>query len=120
MAIFASETNAERNQAQEALKKAHEELEQKVAERTGALQHEIDERKQIEESLQIAKKEAESANQAKTVFLANISHELRNPMHQIISYSKFGDEKYNNITDEKRRYYFKQIRKSSERSYRYN
>ncbi|MCP4756058.1 MAG: hybrid sensor histidine kinase/response regulator [Proteobacteria bacterium] len=115
MAVYAAEINAERDQAQEALKKAHAELEQKVVERTEELQHEIDERIQIEESLLIAKQEAELANQAKTVFLANISHELRNPMHQIISYSKFGNEKYNNITDEKRRHYFKQIRKSSDR-----
>ncbi|MBU2512407.1 response regulator [bacterium] len=115
MAAYASEVNAERNQAQEALKKAHEELEQKVRERTIELQHEIDERIQIEESLQIAKKEAESANLAKTVFLANISHELRNPMHQIISYSKYGVEKYYNISDEKRLHYFRQIRKSSDR-----
>ncbi len=115
MALFASSINAERNQAREALKKANEELEQKVAERTKALLREIEERKQIEENLRIAKKGAESANQAKTEFLANISHELRNPMHQILSYSKFGDEKYVKITDEKRRHYFRQIRKSSDR-----
>ncbi len=115
MAIYASEVNAERKHAQEALKKAHEELEQKVVERTKELQHEIDERIQIEENLQIAKKGAEAANLAKTVFLANISHELRNPMHQIISYSKFGVEKYDTTSDEKRRHYFRQIRKSSDR-----
>ena len=115
MGLFAAKINEERNQARDALKKANEELEQKVAERTETLQHEIEERKMIELSLKIAKEEAEFANQAKSVFLANISHELRNPMHQIISYSKFGDEKYHRITEEKRQYYFKQIRKSSGR-----
>ncbi|NQU63345.1 MAG: response regulator [SAR324 cluster bacterium] len=115
MALYASKINRERKQARDELKKAHDGLEQIVAERTEALQNEIDERKQIEESLLIAKEAAELANQAKSVFLANMSHELRNPMHQIISYSKFGDEKFNHITDEKRQYYFKQIRKASDR-----
>jgi len=101
MAVYASEVNMERNQAQEALKKTNDQLEKKVEERTADFKK--------------AKEMAESANQVKSEFLANISHELRNPMHQIISYSKYGDEKYDNIADEKRQHYFKQIRKSSDR-----
>lgn len=34
--------------------------------------------------LQIAKEAAESANEQKTQFLANLSHELRNPLHAIL------------------------------------
>ena len=61
-----------------------------------------------------AKKQAELANQAKSEFLSNISHELRNPMHHILSYSKFGIDKIDN-PKEKLLHYFKQIRKSASR-----
>jgi len=36
----------------------------------------------------LAKQSAEKANKAKSTFLANISHELRTPMHSILSFSK--------------------------------
>lgn len=44
--------------------------------------------------LRDAKDRSEEANQAKNEFLANISHELRTPMHAILSYSKFGRSKW--------------------------
>ncbi len=59
--------------------------------------------------LATAKAEAELANSAKSEFLANISHELRNPMHHILSYSKSGVEKFSTAKPEKLLHYFKQI-----------
>lgn len=112
LVLLADITN--RKRAEEELLDAHNELEQRVDERTEQLQHEIDGRIQVEENLQIAKQEAESANQAKSEFLANISHELRNPMHQILSYSKYGVEKIDK-PKEKLLHYFNQTRKSAER-----
>lgn len=91
----------DKKKAAMALKKANDQLESKVKERT--------------EELSIAMVEAQAANQAKSEFLANISHELRNPMHHILSYSKYGVEKFSEVAGEKLFHYFIQIRKSAER-----
>ncbi len=111
-----------RRQAEEALQKSYTEMEKKVAERTKELtktnqelQIEIIERRQIEEKLIYAKTQAEGANLAKSEFLANISHELRNPMHHILNYSKYGVDKTDKSSKKKTLHYFKQIRKSAER-----
>ncbi len=48
------------------------------------LQFVINERKKVEKSLKKARSIAESANQAKDEFLANISHEIRTPMNAVV------------------------------------
>lgn len=40
-------------------------------------------------SLDIARREAEAANQLKSQFLANMSHELRTPLNAILNFTKF-------------------------------
>jgi len=71
-----------------ALKRSHQDLENRVEERTRnltqlnhALNNEILVRKQKEQELQ-------KANQAKSDFLANMSHEIRTPINSVIGFSE--------------------------------
>lgn len=59
---------------------------------THVLSVSIDITQHVEQEAQLreAKEAAEAGTRAKSLFLANISHELRTPMHGILSYAKFG------------------------------
>ena len=71
--------------------------------------------KETTQNALLAKEAAINANQAKSEFLSNISHELRTPMHAILSFSNFGRKKISSTTLEKLNDYFTKIHSSGER-----
>ncbi|MEX2026685.1 MAG: response regulator, partial [Pirellulaceae bacterium] len=70
-----------------ALKVAHDELEQRVDDRTAELSQQIAERQRVQDDLVRAKNAAESASRAKSEFLANMSHEIRTPLNAILGFA---------------------------------
>ncbi|MBL9166774.1 MAG: response regulator [Verrucomicrobiales bacterium] len=77
----------ERRLAEEALRRAHDELDVRVQERTRELQLEITERKAAQRVSQMAREAAEAANAAKSDFLATMSHEIRTPMNAVLGFA---------------------------------
>ena len=52
------------------------------------IQRDVTERSKLAKELQLAKKTAEQASQAKSVFVSHMSHELRTPLNVILGYSE--------------------------------
>jgi PAS domain S-box-containing protein len=117
--IVVGQDITDRKRMEDELRDHREHLTHLVDERTANLQevneqlrNEIEERKQIEQELLVAKAEAEAANQAKSEFLANMSHELRTPLHGILSFASFGIKKHASAKPEKLLDYFNRIKQS--------
>ena len=87
-------------------------LEDRVQERTEALQEALRSLETSNQELKSAKESADLANAAKSEFLANMSHELRTPLHGILSFANIGIDKHSTATREKLVTYFERIRRS--------
>ena len=84
----------DRLRSEKALEEYRTRLEQRVQERTADLsavnhhlQHEIDGRHKVEAELRTATQLSEQASNAKSIFLANTTHEIRTPLTSILGYA---------------------------------
>lgn len=75
----------------------------------------IEQMSENNKELVIARNNAENANKAKSAFLANISHELRTPMHGILGFAELGTSKVFDAPLDKLQSFFSQIHSSGER-----
>ena len=93
------------------LVEAHDELENRVEQRTAELSEEITQREKTQKELETSVIAAETANRSKSEFLANMSHEIRTPLNGILGFTDLliRDEK---ATIEERRDFLHTIQSS--------
>jgi signal transduction histidine kinase/ActR/RegA family two-component response regulator/putative methionine-R-sulfoxide reductase with GAF domain len=86
--VVAHENITARKQAEEELRAARDEMEQRVAERTEALAEANSQLQRASADAEQARAEAERANAAKSEFLSRMSHELRTPLNSILGFAQ--------------------------------
>jgi PAS domain S-box-containing protein len=109
----------ERLLAERTLAQYRTQLEQRVADRTAELslanqklRVEAEERLRVERDLRGAKAAAESANLAKSSFLANTSHEIRTPLTSILGYADLLTD--SSLDTERRRQYLEVLQQNAQ------
>ncbi|MBI9081705.1 MAG: response regulator [Pseudodesulfovibrio sp.] len=95
-----------RKRAEDALKKAHDRLEERVLQRTKELERANTELTSKSMRLVGAMKKADAATRAKSAFLANMSHEIRTPLNAVLGMSELA---LTVTTPDKKNTYLKKI-----------
>jgi PAS domain S-box-containing protein len=117
---------SKRKRAEEALQKAHDELEQHVEERTAELAKtteqlklELAERKRVEEALRLAHEELaveadelQAANEELSQYAYVVSHDLKAPLRAIRNYSDFLREDLEGTLEEDQKMYLAGLNRS--------
>ena len=104
-AMVVNQQEIERKQVEKELERHRHHLEELVHERTTDLE-------KTRDDLGRAKEAAESANRAKSVFLAGMSHEIRTPMNAILGFAQLLDR--DSSLNQQHRKYLDTIRRSGE------
>jgi len=100
-----NEMLAQIQQSERALRMAHDELEQRVRERTAELEAAKKEVEEFSHSILLAKEEVERGSKFKDQFLSTMSHELRTPLNAVLGFSDLlADERYGPLNERQQRY----------------
>src|SRR6202165_3306674 len=100
-----NEMLAQIQQSERALRKAHDELEQRVRERTAELEAAKKEVEEFSHTILLAKEEVERGSKFKDQFLSTMSHELRTPLNAVLGFSDLlADERYGSLNERQQRY----------------